>query len=440
MTQKPSRVWFLLLCVLFFGGRSSAAAADPVPTVTAALSTRGDLWQGQGVLVTVTIRTPDTFASPPAFDLPRVPGALLVPPSGRPVLGSETVDDVSYTTQVHELTLFPQQAGTITIPPFPIRFDSSQGFGKPVEARVVTTPAISVPVKRPPGTESLALVLTTGQLTLSESWTPDPGAGPVETGAALTRTIQISANDVPGMVLPSFTQRPPAGLRLYPKPPDLSDQESRGDLVGHKTETVIYVCEGPGLYDLPALSVAWWDPRQQQLHRAILPARTITVTAPVSSNVPVEPSPVVSTATSVRRSVLMIGFALLAVAGVLCMTPTMRRRWQARQRAAAESEGHAYRALLRACRTGQARQVSLAYHAWRRRLEVPTTADTNECEARLMTAVAELDRLVYGKPVEPIVPWSAASMLAVLPAYRQYCLRTRQRCRRDRQLPSLNPT
>jgi len=440
MTQKHPYVGFLLLLVVFTSARWTVAA-DPVPTVTAALSTRGDIWQGQRVLITVTIRTPDTFASPPAFDLPRISGALLVPPSGRPVLGSETVDDVSFTTQVHELALFPQQAGTITVPPFPIRFDSSQGFGKPVEARVVTTPAISIPVKRPPGTESLALVLTTGQLTVSDSWKPDPKDGPVETGAALTRTIQISAKDLPGMVLPSLTQSPPTGLRLYSKPPDLSDQESRGDLVGHKTETVTYVCESPGLYDLPALSVTWWDSQQQQLHRAILPARTITVTAPVSPNVPVEPPPVADTATSVRRSVLMIGFALLAVAGVRWMIPTLRRYWQSCQRAVAESEGYAYRALLRACRTGQARQVSLAYHAWRRRLQVPAAANTNanECEARLAKAVAELDQAVYGKPVAPAVSWSAGSLLAALPAYRRYCQRARRRCHRDRPLPSLNP-
>ena len=78
-----------------------------------------------------------------------------------------------------------------------------------MKAYTVTTPTVSFVARTPPGAEKLATVITTRQLTVKESWAPEPGA--TKTGAAFTRTITVEARDVPGMVLPSFAFDPPPG-------------------------------------------------------------------------------------------------------------------------------------------------------------------------------------------------------------------------------------
>src|SRR5262245_56410209 len=199
-------------------------------------------------------------------------------PEDRPTIGSETIDGTSYTVQRHEFAVFAQRGGTVTIPGFAARFEANERFGAPVQSYTVTTPPVNFVAKLPPGPQKLGTVITTRELTVKESWKPEPGAAKV--GAAFTRTITIEARDVPGMVLPSFAVKPPEGLRAYPKPPEVSDRTERGELTGRRVETVTYVCEEAGSYELPAVVLAWWNPQEQKLNTTKLPARTFEVTAP----------------------------------------------------------------------------------------------------------------------------------------------------------------
>jgi hypothetical protein len=151
----------LLPALAAVGLLTPAAAAEPPARVRAAVATRGDIWVGQRVALAVDLLTPGFFASAPAFDLPQTPGVILIPPQDRPVVGSQTIDGTTYTTQRHELAVFAQRAGPVKIPEFVVRFESSPAFGKPPVAQRVTTPAVSFTARMPPGAEGLSTVITT---------------------------------------------------------------------------------------------------------------------------------------------------------------------------------------------------------------------------------------------------------------------------------------
>src|SRR5262249_52395321 len=163
--------------------------AEPPPRVKVELSPKDGAWVGQRVTLAITLSTPDLFAGAPDFDLPTIPGAVVLPP-GSPIVGSETIGDTTFTTQRHEFAVYAQRAEVVRIPAFAIRFESNAGFGQPTIARQVTTGAVSFTAKTPPGADGLGIVIAARHLEVTDEWQPEPKAPRV--GDAFTRTLTVT--------------------------------------------------------------------------------------------------------------------------------------------------------------------------------------------------------------------------------------------------------
>jgi len=242
------------------------------------LAKSGPVWVGQRVTIKVELLTTTFFAGAPVFQLPAIPQALLMQIEDHPVLGTEQVDDTTYNVQQHELALFMLRPGGYTVPPFTVRFASAPRYGEPPVEHRLTTPAIQVEARMPPGAEHLPSLISTRELHVTQTWQPQPTQARL--GDAFTRTITLMAPDVPGMVFPPLPLAKVDGLAVYPKPPVVQDQVERGTFTGQRTQTVTYVCEHPGLVTLPALIIPWWDVEHQKLQQVTLPALTLQVVAP----------------------------------------------------------------------------------------------------------------------------------------------------------------
>src|SRR5262249_15855831 len=147
------------------------------------------------------------FSGTAAFDLPDPPGVVLLPPSETPVLSNEEINGVSYTVQRHEVLIFPQRAGEVKIPALTIRFEYKRDvLDQEVVAASVKTESLQFTAKLPPGAEKLGNIISARNLTVVESWKPEPGKA--KAGDAFTRPIADSAPDVPAMAFPPFPTRP----------------------------------------------------------------------------------------------------------------------------------------------------------------------------------------------------------------------------------------
>jgi hypothetical protein len=241
----------------------------------ASLAKPGPVLVGERVPITVELLTATTFASAPVFELLTIPGALLMQIEDRPVLGTEDIDGESYTVQRHELALFAMRPSLVQVPSFTVRFESPPHFGaQPVERRL-TTPALQVEARMPPGAENLPGLIATRELRVNQTWQPPPKQARV--GDGFTRTVTLTAPNMPGMVFPPLPLAKVDGLAVYPKPPVVQDQVERGDFTGKRIDTVTYICERPGQFTLPALAIPWWDLQNQKLKQVTLPAVTLDV-------------------------------------------------------------------------------------------------------------------------------------------------------------------
>jgi len=346
----------LSVVMLAFVVASHAAAADPTGRVEAKLTTGGDLWVGQRVPLTIKIQAPGfSIDGIAAFDIPEISGLIVLKLAGSPAIGNETIEEVTYVTQQHEFALFPQRAGEFTIPAFSVRFSSSAGYGKPVTPFVVQTEPLMFTAKLPPGAEKLRTLISTNHLTFEETWSPDVTS--VKVGDAITRTITMKADDIPGMEFPPLSFNPIEGVGIYPKPPSVNDTSERGALAGQRVESVTYVFEKSGTCSLPGFSLAWWKLDEKTLKRETVDGRTISATGPVKTSETTGPG----TASDPRRSswsriagmAAVLGIVATVVAFLLCRKPVH-----------VNEEAVLFSALESACRTNDRRRILAALTVW----------------------------------------------------------------------------
>ena len=253
----------------------SAARGDVEPVVVRA--DQQEAWVGQRVSFFVELRSSGSFAGAASFDLPDLPGVMVMK-IGNPVVGSQPLEGESWFIQTHEFALFSQHSGTLKVPTFPVRFAEREGFTGPAVDVQGNCPAFQIDIQRPPGSEQVSFLVTTESLDIAEVWNPTPGTA--EVGAIFKRTITQRAQQLPGMALAPVPDAVPDGVRVYTGDATTNDKLERGDFVGERKETVTYLLQKSGTLIFPELVYVWWNPRTKILESTTLPVVTFEVTAP----------------------------------------------------------------------------------------------------------------------------------------------------------------
>lgn len=379
-----SLLLFIFLAAICHGG--VRAEVSPV-SITAPESTA---WTGERIRILVELRVGGSFSGSASFDVPEIPGTLLIK-VGNPVVSSKEIEGESWFVQTHEFALFSQKTGTVTIPPFPVRFGSRDGFTGPVEEREVKTEALSVEIQRPPASEGIPFLVTTETLTVDETWEPVPGAATV--GDVFRRTIVQKAEGLTGMALLPAPTAAPDGVRVYEPQVETSDNTERGAFTGERRETLTYLLQQDGSITLPELTYTWWNPKTESLQSKTLPAVTVQVA----------PAPSVPEPAAVSRSwvkgLVAITFLFLLISQRGRIAAALRKIW----RILDPPERVAARHLLRACRRNDAAASQKAWNQWL--LEVGYDVDP---APELRDAVLVMNRALFGPEAEKA--WDGSAM------------------------------
>ncbi|HWL11284.1 MAG TPA: BatD family protein [Planctomicrobium sp.] len=428
----------LYATLLIFAMVSSVLGADPVGKVEATLSAEGDLWVGQRVPLSIKIFAPGfSINGVPTFDLPEISGLIVLKLSGPPTIGNETINELTYVTQRHEFALFPQRAGEFTVPSFPVRFASSSGYGKPVTPFTVKTDPLTFTAQFPPGAEGLRTLISTKRLIWQESWSPDVRS--VKVGDAVTRTITLKADDIPGMEFPPLTFEPIAGVGVYPKPPSVTDISNRGSLTGERVESVTYVFEQSGTYTLLGFSLAWWKLDENALKRETIESRTISVDAPVHSEKTAK-----STSSDIQNSPWIWTTGLAAIFGAAAVAMMLFLR---RQPERIDEEAALFTSLKAACRTNDRRRILAALTTWldhRRTSSEPvliTSWAAQSGDEELVHLIDRLETDLFQQTANnPHAPFPGHVLLAHVRRLRHRLDHRRSTHKKETSLSPLNPS
>lgn len=282
---------------------------------------------------------------------------------------------------VHELryAIFPEQSGTIEIPAQAFSGRVREGRGRSLfdmrsSGRLLrrSSEAITIKVLPRPDAFTGNTWLPARRLTLEEHWSTPPEQ--LKAGESATRTIRILGEGLQGAQLPPVTFSTTDGLKYYPDQPQISDREVASGILGTRQDSAALVPTRAGTWSIPEIRIPWWDTQTQQLRYAVLPGRDINVASAAPTTL-VDQTPVAGLDTveapAATQGNLLLWQALSAIstAGWLL---TLLYLWRNRRNpvtphtrpAENTSEKKAFKHLLDACRTGNARQTREAVIAW----------------------------------------------------------------------------
>jgi hypothetical protein len=400
-------------CMLF----ASSAVAEVAPVAVRLPEAKA--WIGQRVPFFVELRSSGSFAGSASFDLPEIPGAMVMKIGG-PSVSSEQIEGKTWFVQSHEFALFSQKPGSLEISAFPVRFSQREGFSGPVSDVNAESPGFEITIQAPTGSENIPFLVTTESLDVTETWDPAPGSA--KFGAVFKRTIVQRAPQVPGMALVPAPTTAPEGIRVYPGSAEINDKLDRGDFLGERRETITYMMQQSGTLEIPELSYVWWNPKTEALESKTLPAATFEIA----------PQPAAQSETGNVRRIRPVLLGVVLLIALLVWQKLRIANW-AKQCWCALNPPHrvATRNLIRACRRNNASAAATAWNTWQNTQDVSL-----EVDAALRAAVIGLQRDLFGPT--PTDTWQGAEFAHAFVTHLT-AAKTRSSYGNKSNLPSLNP-
>ncbi len=189
--------------------------------------------------------------------------------------------------------LFPQQSGKLHLPP--LQFEAVLQNGRnpfDLQSRVIRQRSNSLDLQVDPPASTEHPWLPALGLRLEDDWQQHPPT--LTVGEPTTRTITVRGAGVTAAQLPEFALKVPQGFKSYPDQPAREDVSGPTGLSGVLVQKVAVVPTHAGRFELPALSLFWWDSTESRWREEILPAISVDVLPAerqaVTSPAPPQPS------------------------------------------------------------------------------------------------------------------------------------------------------
>ena len=255
-------------------------------------------------------------------------------------------------------------------------------------------------------------------------------------GDAVKRTIVLSAADISGMAFTPLVYPAINGLGIYTSKPAVEDRSNRGTLTGERKETVTYVFEKQGAYELPEIVITWRDLGVKELKKVVLPSLEVKIAAGVGAGGEIASQSTLTDGRQIPMGRLLTVLVLLALLSAIAwrFRHAMQSYWQTWRHARSQSEKAYFRRLREACRNNDSKTAYHRLMAWLNKTASDPGAATlkNFLEAvgseKLSKEVGELERRLYKKTIErdAQIPWQGESLYRELAYWRNKSMQTKE--------------
>ncbi len=452
MVQKAFNLVVIVLLLMVFV--TDAEAQTPTALVEAKLLPEGEPAVRQRCELAVRFLSDGfAFSGTPSFPDIQIEGAIVVPPrSGMNI--TERRSGQTWIGVERRYSVYPTRTGELVVPAVTIAASVRNSAG--VTDLTAKSESFVRQVAIPSALVENPDAVVTPKLSLSQQFEPD--VNELKVGEAIKRTITVTANDTAAMLLPAIVPTRIEGLKAYPDQAVLNDKEYRGDLTATRTDSVTYIAQKEGRYDLPQVSVHWWDSKQDQVGEATVPALALTVVANPSwatdqneLNAPVSAD--VEVPTSGRNVRYFIKFVTVIICLFLVVGWLLRRYGRTvrnlitdcRARRA-ESEQAYFERFRQACQNNDPHTALRTLLAWLDRQSVfynvrtleEFVRQTNDTELGLL--IDNLYTRLFGKENKVSGPWSGEPLARAVERARKQGLKLYSKTQKDIGLCPLNPS
>ena len=274
---------------------------------------------------------------------------------------------------------------------------------------------IALTIKAIP-TEITGAWLPSELLALHQEWQPEPSKFKV--GEPITRTITLTAAGLSEEQLPEVTMEVPQGLKVYPDQPELHTGLNNERLVSQKVINFAIVASQAGEYQLPEITIPWWNTVTNKAELAKIPGQKISVLPntdiiPVTTQQPPNVNLENPTAPKVIEKIviqsdnflqwLFLGLWLLTLLAWFISAKRSTRSVKT-TKVSDPKVNNAYLALLAACKKNNGELALANLLPWAQsqssNSELLTTLDSIHSyfkDTALSNAIIELQKSYYGK-------------------------------------------
>ncbi len=217
---------------------------------------------GQQVLLTIRVLHRVNLAGASLTDIEPQGVPVDIQPLGKDSSYQSRRDGYLYNVIERRYAIFPEQAGTLTIPRMTLqaqvanasRFDP---FGGSRQNLRRLAPAMTIKVVDKPADSDGRLWLPASSVSLTDSWQQQLPTFRV--GEPVTRTLVLQAKGSTSARLPELSLPLPAGWKSYPDQPLRADSNDASGMIGTLQQKVAVVPTKAGKVTLPGFVLDWYD-------------------------------------------------------------------------------------------------------------------------------------------------------------------------------------
>ena len=325
------------------------------PKVIATVVGSGEVWVGQKLEVEISLYRDERLPNPgvPDFQLPEVSGAIVVE-GFHPAPMVERENGVSYIVHKRTYLVFPQQDGTIRLPPL------TASWQEPDDAPPMTVRSDEMAFKAfsLPGNLNPSETVVTPALSVSQ--TVEGDVDRFEVGGAITRIIHIRAIDTDAVMIPPMVFDDVAGMTRYAAEPEVRVSSNRGVYTAERIEKVTYIAEKWGWYTLPEIGVWGFDPTSRRARKATVEPVRFRARANFALGLSSFGDPI-----SNMRTVLIVAVLMLVAGGAgYRLRRAFKNRKASSVHAATDTERVRFKAALNASRGGTPIDLINTVYRW----------------------------------------------------------------------------
>ncbi|MDF2191586.1 BatD family protein [Paraflavitalea sp. CAU 1676] len=235
---------------------------------------RSSVYVQQPFKVTITVLTPTWYTQPLEFDNIQIPNAFTLP-FDQTTPGMFDVDGKQYAGLEFYFIVFPYQAGDFTLPPINIVATTPPEGSSTATQVKIATPARHFTVKPVPAKLKGNDWLVAKNVIISERW--NKPLTHLKVGDVLERTVSISAQGTLPQFIPTLPSENLSFASAYLQDAELDDERNEYDANGRLTQSITYLLEKEGDFELPPVTITWWNPLNSRLYKKSAAPATIHV-------------------------------------------------------------------------------------------------------------------------------------------------------------------
>lgn len=327
--------------------------------VSAKIKTKERYAVSEEIVIQMDLKSTAFSITQSKIGLENTPEYVVTTPNSAASLQTVDINGADWSVVHYEYRLYPLHAGKLTIPPIPISFLASMGYGQESQSFELHTEGLSIDIVGHEGVGSDKFVLSTPHYALKTI--QNPTSNSLKEGDAFTLLVTQEAQSVPDILLTPIRFESSEYFKVYATEPTLTSSQNRGVSSVSRSDKFTFVAIKEGNVTLPTQELLWWDTKEQRLHKEHTPQLRFTILAQPKDEKGEQEE---TESVSMQKLLGIITILLLLITLLYRVYPLLKKRQKKQKELYAKSEAGLFEMLQKSCQDADAKQLYRDFYSW----------------------------------------------------------------------------